>query len=339
MKKEVKIALTSIIALIVLFFGINFLKGLTIFQSTESYFVEFKNVAGLEANTPVYADGVRVGRVGEIVYDYSHQEPTKVELLVDRDLRIPKGSMAEVASDLMSNTQVNLLLANNPREKMMPGETMMANEGDGTIERLKAMIPEVERMGPKLDSILTSLSIILSDPSIIETLHNVSAISGNLNTTSQQLNVLMSDLRANVPGLVDKANSTLDGANGAMANVDQLTSNLASVDVKGIENKVVGTLTSMQNTVNQAQGSMADLSKTMENMAQLSTRINNGEGSLGMLLNDNKLYNNLNSTVNNTNSLVMDANLLMKDADVLVKDLKEHPKRYVHFSIFGKKDK
>ena len=117
MKKEIKIALAAILALVVLFFGLNFLKGQKLFSSDELYYVSYGNVSGVERNTPVYADGVKVGRVGDIIYDYSHQKPTLLTIAIDKMMRIPLGSSAEVKSDLMGNTQVNLLLANNLRDR------------------------------------------------------------------------------------------------------------------------------------------------------------------------------------------------------------------------------
>lgn len=318
MKKEVKIALVAIVALVMMFFGMNFLKGAALFQSQELYYVTFCNVSGVTAKSPVYADGVRVGVVGKIDYDYDHQRPILVQLLLDRNLRLPLGSQAEVSSDIMGNTQINLLMANNPRERVLPGDTIASSEGDGTIARLKAMVPVIEEMGPRVDSIVTNLSVILSDESIIQTLHNVQTISANLATTSQQLNQLMAQLNQSVPGLVSKAD-------GALTDANVITSKLAAVDVQGIEGQVKGSLGSVQTTLAEVQTTVNSLNKTVENLHNMSVRLNNGEGTLGKLLTDDQLYDQLNSTV--------------ADADILVKDLKEHPKRYVHFSIFGKKDK
>jgi len=323
MKKEIKIALTAIVALVLTFFGMNFLKGTSLFVKQHSYYVNFLNVSGLDTKTPVYADGVKVGYVGRINYDYNHVDPTSVELLVDQSLRIPKGSMAEVASDLMGNTQVNILFANNPREKLNPGDTMQGSEGDGTVARLKAMIPFVEELGPRLDSIMTNLNIVLADESLLSTLHNVQTISENLAVTSRELNSLVTSLNHSVPGLVGKADNALDGANALMGNANEFTDKLAQVDVQGLESQAKGSLADMQTTLNEVQGTIASLNKTVADLRTMTTRINNGEGSLGLLLNDNQLYNNLTTTVH--------------DADILVNDLKDHPKRYVHFSIFGKK--
>lgn len=295
MKKEIKIALVAILGLIIVFFGMNFLKGLTMFSDSDIYYITYSNVSGCEKNTPVYADGVRVGSVSSITYDYSHVTPTLIAVAVNKQMRIPVGSTAEVVSDLMGNTQVNLLLVNNLREKVAPGDTIKGAEGDDTMTKLKAMVPAIERMGPKLDSILTSLSAILSNPAIQATLANAQAITTDLTTTTKQLNTLMANLNQNVPGMLTKANTVLD-------NTTTITNNLAAVDVQGTMNQVNQTLADVQNTVN---------------------KLNSNEGTLGKFMNDPSVFDNLNATMAHTDSLVL--------------DLKAHPKRYVHFSVFGKK--
>lgn len=292
MKKEVRIAIVAILGIIVLFFGMNFLKGLQMFSSSDIYYVSYGNVSGVEKNTPVYADGVRVGSVSGITYDYSHQSPTILALAIDREMRVPLGSTAEVKSDLMGNTQVNLLLATNLRERVNPGDTIKGNEEDDMIEKLKAMVPTVEKLGPKLDSILTSLNAILGNPAIQATLANAQVITTDLTTTTKQLNTLMAQLNNNVPGMISKANDVLD-------NTQTLTGNLATVDVQG--------------TMNQVNQTLADVQRTIDN-------INSTKGTLGKLISDPSLYDQLNSTVNHADSLMI--------------DLKSHPKRYVHFSIW-----
>ena len=295
--KEVKIALVAIAGVVVLFFGMNFLKGLNIFSSEDNYYVQFSDITGLSSSSPVYADGFKVGVVKDIIYDYSHTEGSKVLIGVDKQLRIPQGSSAEIVSDMLGNVKVNLLLANNPREKVAPGGLIKGMINDGAMGKLQDMVPAVEKMLPKLDSIMTSLNAILADPAIRQSLHNVQAITDNLTTSTAQLNTLMAGLNKNVPGMMAKANNVLD-------NTETLTANLAAVDVAS---------------------TMRQVDQTIANMQQLTAKLNSKEGSLGLLMNDTQLYDNLNST--------------MRNADSLVIDLRQHPKRYVHFSVFGRKDK
>ena len=295
--KEVKIALVAIAGVVVLFFGMNFLKGLNIFSSEDNYYVQFSDITGLSSSSPVYADGFKVGVVKDIIYDYSHTEGSKVLIGVDKQLRIPQGSSAEIVSDMLGNVKVNLLLANNPREKVAPGGLIKGMINDGAMGKLQDMVPAVEKMLPKLDSIMTSLNAILADPAIRQSLHNVQAITDNLTTSTAQLNTLMAGLNKNVPGMMSKANNVLD-------NTETLTANLAAVDVAS---------------------TMRQVDQTIANVQQLTAKLNSKEGSLGLLMNDTHLYDNLNST--------------MRNADSLVIDLRQHPKRYVHFSVFGRKDK
>lgn len=295
--KEVKIALVAIAGVVVLFFGMNFLKGLNIFSSEDNYYVQFSDITGLSSSSPVYADGFKVGVVKDIIYDYSHTEGSKVLIGVDKQLRIPQGSSAEIVSDMLGNVKVNLLLANNPREKVAPGGLIKGMINDGAMGKLQDMVPAVEKMLPKLDSIMTSLNAILADPAIRQSLHNVQTITDNLTTSTAQLNTLMAGLNKNVPGMMAKANYVLD-------NTETLTANLAAVDVAS---------------------TMRQVDQTIANVQQLTAKLNSKEGSLGLLMNDTQLYDNLNST--------------MRNADSLVIDLRQHPKRYVHFSVFGRKDK
>jgi len=295
--KEIKIALVAVAGTVVLFFGMNFLKGLNIFSTDSKYYISFKDISGLSSSSPVYADGYKVGTVTSIDYNFSKRGNIMVSADINPNLRIPKGSCAEIESDMMGNVKVNLLLANNPRERIEPGEVIAGGINDGAIGQMKDMIPVIERMLPKLDSIMTSLNMLLADPAIAQSLHNVQTVTGNLTTTTQQVNRLLASLNRSIPGLVKRADDVLD-------NTNTLTENLNKVDVTG---------------------TMAKIDATLANVEQFTHSLNNNQGSLGLLMRDPSLYNNLSSTV--------------RDADSLLVNLREHPKRYVHFSIFGKKDK
>lgn len=295
--KEIKIALVAIVGILIMYFGINFLKGMNLFSTNNAYYMTFDDIQGLGASTPIYADGYKVGIVDGLEYDYKENGPIKVKVDIIKDLRIPQGSKAEIVKDLMGNLQVNLLLANNPRERVEPGGIIPGAVNGGMMDKAANLVPVVEKMLPKLDSILTSVNALLADPALAASLHNVETITSNLTVSTRELNALMAGLNKQVPGMIGKANGVLD-------NTNRLTANLASLDVQGTLNKV---------------------NQTLESAHQFTEKLNSNQGSLGLLMNDTKLYDNLTST--------------MSHADSLVIDLKAHPKRYVHFSVFGRKDK
>lgn len=295
--KEIKIALVAIVGILIMYFGINFLKGMNLFSTNNAYYMTFDDIQGLGASTPIYADGYKVGIVDGLEYDYKENGPIKVKVDIIKDLRIPQGSKAEIVKDLMGNLQVNLLLANNPRERVEPGGIIPGAVHGGMMDKAANLVPVVEKMLPKLDSILTSVNALLADPALAASLHNVETITSNLTVSTRELNTLMAGLNKQVPGMIGKANGVLD-------NTNRLTANLASLDVQGTLNKV---------------------NQTLESAHQFTEKLNSNQGSLGLLMNDTKLYDNLTST--------------MSHADSLVIDLKAHPKRYVHFSVFGRKDK
>ncbi len=294
--KEVKIALTAIVGIVVLFYGLQFLKGLNVFSSNIVYYVAFDDVSGLSPSSPVYANGYRVGVVKTLNYDYNPQGKIVAELDLNKNMRVPRGSHAELASDLLGNIKINLVLSDDPINMLGRGDTIPGEMEMGMMTKVTKMLPAIERMMPKLDSIMASLNTLLADPALRNTLHNVEGMTSNLNATSAELRTLSASLNKEMPDMMQKTNNVLD-------NTQQLTGNLAAIDVEGMTAKV---------------------NQTLANVEQLTKKLNSNEGTLGLLMRDPTLYQNLTST--------------MASADSLLIDLREHPKRYVHFSLFGRKD-
>lgn len=316
--KESKIAVVAIIGLTVLFFGLKFLKGMNIFSNTVTYTMVFDNIDGLGASTPIYADGYKVGYVGKINYDYEKAGAIYVEAEMDKALRIPKGSSAEISSDLMGNMKVNLLMANNPREALTPNDVIDGRIYSGALGKVADMVPAIEQMLPKLDSILASVNVLLASPALANSLDNIETVTGNLRTTTAEANRLMATLNGAVPQLAGKAGAVLDKADATMANTQRLTDNLARLDIQP-------TLDMVNTTLANTSSAMAKIDRSMNDVNIFTTNLNNKEGSLGKLMNDDRLYNDLDHTV--------------RSADSLLTDFKARPGRYIHFSVFGKKAK
>ena len=302
--KEVKIATVAIVGIVVLFFGLHFLKGMPVFSTDNVYYASFKDVNGLSASTPIYADGYQVGNVKSIIYNYQKSGNVLVEFQVDNDLRVPKGSTAEIESDMMGNVKMSILLANNPRERVEPGDTIQGNMNAGLMGSVQQLVPTIAAMLPKIDSILASVNMLLADPAIKASLHNMETMSANLAVTSAGLNTLVAQANSKVPGLLAKADYAMGKAGYTLNNTDKLTASLAQLDIAT---------------------TMAKVDRTLDNVESVTRQLNSPNGTLGLLMNDQELYRNLNGT--------------MRSADSLLIDLKAHPKRYVHFSLFGKKDK
>ena len=295
--KEIQIALVAVVGIIVLYFGLQFLKGMTLFSTDNRYFVKFQDVSGLSVASPIFANGYRVGVVETIEFNYENTGEIVASIGVDKNMQVPKGSRAEIATDLMGNVKVQLVLGNVADGVVAPGDTITGGQQVGAMGKAADMIPTIQQMLPKLDSILASVNTLLADPAIVSSLHNVDQITANLSRTSQDLSQLTAQLNRQMPQM-------LKNADGVLANTNQITKNLNELDIAA---------------------TMTSVNTTLKNVEQMTATLNSKEGTLGLLMRDPGLYNNLNST--------------MMHADSLMMDLKQHPKRYVHFSVFGKKDK
>ena len=295
--KEIQSALVAIAGLLVLYFGLHFLKGMTLFSGDNKYYVKFKDVSGLSVASPIFANGYRVGVVEEIMFDYQNTGEIVASIDVDTELSVPKGSRAEIATDLMGNVKVLLVLGNAADGMVAPGDTITGSQQVGAMGKAADMIPAVQQMLPKLDSILASVNTLLADPAIANSLHNVDQITADLTRTSHDLSLLTAQLNRQMPQM-------LQNADGVLANTNQITKDISNMDFAA---------------------TMTSVNTTLKNVEQMTAALNSREGTLGLLMRDPSLYYNLNST--------------MMHADSLMLDLKQHPKRYVHFSVFGKKDK
>lgn len=291
--KEVKIGLTGIVAIIILYLGVTFLKGMTIFGTSNKYYISFANAKGLTNSSSVYADGYQIGVVSNIRYDYNKPGEVVIEISVDDDVRIPVGTTAQLAEGMLGGCTLNMTMGTNPKETVQPGDTIRGNDASGLMAKAEEMLPQVEVVMQHVDSLILTLNRVAGDPNIQKTLANAEALTNNLTTSTNNLNTLLNN---QLPALI----KTFDAAG---KNVEQLTGNLAKID--------------MQQTLDQVNTTISDVQ-------QLINMLQSPEGNLGLLLNDTLLYHNLNTTIGSANSLL--------------EDFKEHPKRYVHFSVFGKKD-
>jgi len=132
--REVKIGLAGIISLCMLVYGINYLKGINMFKPSSYFYVKYNNIQGLAKSSPVFADGFRIGIVRDIFYDYTHPGNVTVEVELDNEMRIPKGSHAELVTEMLGTVKMNLILSINPNEAYSIGDTIPGTVNNGLME-------------------------------------------------------------------------------------------------------------------------------------------------------------------------------------------------------------
>lgn len=303
--REVKIALTAIVAIVLVYLLINFMKGINVFKSSNTYYVRFDNIAGLAVSNAVYANGYPVGIVRGIQYDYGNHERVVVAIELDKEMHMPRGTKAELVTSLMGGVTMSLMLGPNPTDNLAQGDTISGGLHEGAVEKVEALMPTIMDMLPKLDSIVTNMARLSADPALAQTLRNTAEITNNLRRTSAKLDAMVG---RDLPQMMQNLNKT-------SRNVERLSNNLAAIN--------------LQETMNEVNASLVEVKQFSANINamtnDLNSKLNSRDNTFGLLLNDRKLYDNLNRTVSSADSLLI--------------NVKAHPKRYVHFSIFGKKDK
>jgi phospholipid/cholesterol/gamma-HCH transport system substrate-binding protein len=296
--REVRVGLMAVIAIFVLYFGLNFLKGIDVFSPINYYYASYDNIGGLVPSSPVYIKGFKVGQVEEVKYDFSKESSFVIKISVSKDIDVPKGAKVELFDDgLMGGKAIQLVYSPTTENNKLyvSGDTIESQIGGGLMAQLSGEImPKIESITTQADSLLRSVRAVIEGQALNNSLLSIEKTTSDLALTSAQLKKIMNK---DVPRIVSDVNVIT-------TDFKQVSGNLKKIDFAA---------------------TFASIDHTIANLNLMTDKINNSEGSLGLLLNDKALYINLNNTAEN--------------ADKLLIDLKQSPKRYVHFSLFGSKQK
>lgn len=312
-KNEVKIGILVAVTITLFILGFNFLRGRGIFSSDKEYYSYYDNVQGLQESAAVQLNGYAIGKVSQIALQPDRK--IKVTFRLKKDIKVPKGTTAQLASaDLISGTKIISLNMTNAPEYIAEGGLILGKASGGILDNLgdqvSPLLGIVQHTVSSLDTLLNTVNNTIND----DTRKHLNSSFASLEVVLQQLSGLATQLNAQSGNLA-----------GVIKNANSITGNLASSNER-ISN-TLGNLESFSTSLNKApiQQTVEELQRTAASLQGIVSKINDNNGSLGMLLSDKKLYNNLTGTLGSLNTLLEDIN--------------KHPAKYINISVFGRKVK
>ena len=310
LKSEARIGIIVLVTIALVIWGINFLKGKNVLRRSDVYYTVYHNVSGLEKSASIYINGYKIGLINDIHFEKGNLKEIIVSFSVNHDFDIPKGSVAELYSTSIVGSKAIRIIPSASTEYYDFGDTLPSrNEPDmltSLKENLTPLQEKAESAIGSADSLIETINDILDEQRRTELKDAI----GNLTEVSASLKDQLAP-----GGSLDKT----------LRELKQFSTMLA--DNKENLSTLFTNLKSVSDSIGQAniKQTMEGIHKTFEQSSLLLEKINQGEGSLGMLATNDSLYLNLKASTESLN--------------LLLEDLREHPKRYVHFSVFGRKDK
>lgn len=301
-KRKVSIiGLWILFSIVVLYFGITYLKGLPVFRSSNIYYVRFNNVSSVATASPVKINGYKVGTVRSLDFDIAKNGSTVLALSINKNYRIPKDSRAAIRQGLLGGSEIDLNLGISPTILSHKDTIRAMQERPDYIEMLnKEVIPKVMAMLPKADSILSAINSLANDPNLPQTIKELRATMATAQRTVLQIEGASKNLaqfsRTNLPEIGEKLQQFSD-------KMVTLSGAIDSTELATIISDLSSTSASLQS-----------MAKTLEHSLQ------NSETTMGALVNEKELYSRIDSLVQSTEDLV--------------KDIKANPKKYLKISIF-----
>ncbi|WP_127844964.1 MlaD family protein [Psychroflexus aestuariivivens] len=301
MKKELKAGILAIVALAMLIFGYNYLKGSNLFDSSRVFYAIYDDVEGLSASAPITINGYQVGNVSDISF-IDNTGKLIVTLSIDHDFQFSESSEAKIyGGGLIGGKTMTIVPDIGNKEMAQPGDTLQSSVDEGLIElvneKLSPLKDKIERAVVSIDTLVSSVNFILDS----ETKSSVKTSFAELNETLQSLNKASQEIEKVVGSNSENIDKTFQNFKKTSDNLVKVSDTLSQIEF----NRIV-----------------SNAEETVLRFKKISEKLDNGEGSMGKLLNDEKLYTNLEKAT--------------KELEELLRDIKENPKRYVHFSVFGK---
>ncbi len=301
--KEIKAALFVLLGVFLFLIGFNFLNGTSLFKSEKNLYAIYDQVEGLQSGTTVTVNGLSVGKVSSIDF-LPNSNRILVKFTVRNDLNFSKNSIAEIyESGLIGGKSIAIIPVLDRNRILVSGDTLVSRTKPGLTDVVGSEIAplqkKLEQILINVDTLVSSLNTVLDDKAqqgLNKALSEVSVTVSNLNSISNSLSKILVSQESNI-------NQTINNFSEASANINQISDSLSKTDLKALVSEIENTATTLNS---------------------IFKSIDSGEGTLGKLMKDDGLYNNLEAST--------------KEVKLLIKDLKEHPKRYVHFSLFGKKE-
>ncbi len=318
LSREIKIGATTVITIIAFVWGFNYLKGKSVFNRQRTFYVAYDNVAGLMKANTVSISGLSVGQVDDIYFDESKPSQVIVELTVSNNIRIPKNSIARLySSDLLGTKGIELVLGNS-KEFAQDGDTLKPAIALSLQEEVNQMVQPILRkagnMISSIDTVLTAVGDVFNyrtRNNLIESVESLRFTIKNIESTTHSMDTLVGSEKERLSVILKNVESITTNLKGNNEELNRIISNAALITDTIAKFNLAGTLTNLENSIN--------------SLTNATNKINKGEGNLGLLLKDEKLYNDLQSSSH--------------QLDLLLQDIRLNPKRYVHFSMFGRSGK
>lgn len=310
--KEVKAGILVVVAISFLIFGFNFMKGRNLLVLQRKFYAVYKNINGIVEANPVLVNGYQVGQVSDIKFTPDYSGNIVVEFVIrDNDLRIPKNSILRIFSpDLLGSKAVELVLGDSS-EIAGNKDTLRAETEESINEALSRQLVPLKNKAESLISSMDSVMIVVKEvfnaknkANIDKSLLSLKNAMGNFDTLMEDERVKIGMITKNMESITNNLKNNNEKISAALKNIASITDSVAKSNLAG--------------AINNASKALAEVSVVM-------SKVNKGEGSLGLLIHNDSLYDGLNRAAT--------------DLDKLILDMKEHPKRYIHFSVFGRKDK
>jgi len=317
--KEFKIGLVVVVAIAAFVWGVGFLKGTEMFAGKYYLYALYPKIENLIPANPVQINGFKIGQINKIsLFKKGGKNLVLVKFLITEEIPIPVASRARaVSADLLGTKAIEIVFSNN-KEMVKNGDTLVAETEQGLKESFNAQLAPLQAKAEKLigsiDSVFSVVTAMLNPQArtnIDLTFESVRRAIVNIEKTSYKMDDLLATEKPKITGILNNLNS--------------VTHNLTKNEEK--INAAITNFSNLSDTLSKARLNSAinNADKTLKELNELLAKINSGQGTIGKMAKNDSLYNNLNKSA--------------EDLDKLLKDLRMNPKRYVHFSVFGRKDK